>query len=66
MSAALKSAPERAIKLISSKYGSLKDLPEEFKQVIWVTVYRASIIGLKIENAGGATAHRFAHISNML
>lgn len=56
MSAVLKSVAERAIELISSKYGSLKNLPEEFRQVIWVTAYRASAIGLKIESSGGAEA----------
>lgn len=56
MSAVLKSVAERAIELISRKYGSLKDLPEEFRQVIWVTAYRASAISLKIENDGGAIA----------
>ena len=56
MSAVLKSVAERAIELISSKYGSLNYLPEEFRQVIWVTVYRASAIALKIENAGSAIA----------
>jgi hypothetical protein len=49
-------AIERAIKLIGGKYGSLRDLPEELRQVVWVTAYRASAIGLKIEADGGPMA----------
>jgi len=49
-------AMERAINLIRGKYGSLRDLPEEFRQVVWVTAYRASAIGLKIEAGGGSMA----------
>ena len=56
MSVVLKPAEERAIKMISKRYGSLKDIPKEFRQVIWVTAYKASAIGLKIERDGGAEA----------
>lgn len=47
---------KRAISLIRGKYGCLQDLPEEFRQVVWVTAYRASAIGLKVEAGGGLTA----------
>ena len=47
---------ERAINLVRAKYGSLVDLPEEFRQVVWVTAYRASAIALKIEAGGGPMA----------
>ena len=43
-----------AIVLALKKFGSLRDLPEEFRQVVWVTVYQAREIAVKIELAGGS------------
>lgn len=50
------SVAERAIALILQKYGSLKDLPDEFRKVVWVTIYQACAIGLKLEQGGGPNA----------
>ena len=47
---------EAAIELILKKFGNLRDLSEEFRQVVWVTVYAAMSIGAKIEEGGGARA----------
>ena len=44
---------KRAIDLIKNNFGSLKDLPAQVIQVIWVISYRASEVSIKIEAAGG-------------
>jgi hypothetical protein len=49
-------AADRATALILIRYGGLGDLPQELAQVVWITVYRACAIGLKVENGGGASA----------
>jgi hypothetical protein len=47
---------QRTVNLIRSKYGSLAHLPAELQHTVWVTVYRACEISMKVEQAGGSRA----------